>query len=349
MKILMVQDIQKRNTVTNILKNQEYDMKTNLKLALCLLVAAVIGAESAKACNSCSLMNVSKLESVSDGDFSFYLSERYTSYNKAEDLSYKQQRDSEYVKDYSNAQVGISYGVADSFALQAYLPVINRRSESVEALRVSEDSDFGVGDAVLAGSYDLINYQEDSLLLNTSMLAGIKLPTGETGTLNRVVGKEETMTRHHAVGHGMGGRTLVLGSGSYDFIFGLGTMAVYDRYILTGTAQYTARTEGDFDYRFADELLWSAGTGYYLLLDPDFSLGLMAMLSSEYKSKDKIDGALIDGSQYSNLFAGPSVLMTFGKKLSTEIGFDFRVTDEDLASVVVPEWRLKADISYRFS
>jgi hypothetical protein len=321
----------------------------NLKYFICLSALSLCLVSSAFACYPCSLFNVSKLQGVESSKFSFSINDSYSSYDKAQDLDYKENRDGEFVRDYNLAQLGLSYGLSDAVSLDFYLPVINRNSDQVEGLRVSSEKDSGVGDMILGSSLDIYSPSGDNWFFKSTGILGIKLPTGDSGTLGSSINESSTQTRHHpASGSSASGRNLVFGTGSVDFIMGLGTFATYEKFLFLGTLQYTAKTEGDYDYKFADDFLWSAGSGYYLSIEDKHTLALAAILSGEQKSKDSIGSELVQGSQFSNLFLGPSLLITLQNRLGAELGFDFRVTGEDVDSVVVPEWRLKAQLSYNF-
>jgi hypothetical protein len=53
---------------------------------------------------------------------------------------------------------------------------------------------------------------------------------------------------------------------------------------------YAIRTEGDFDYRYANDLIWSTGPGVFLILNEDWTASLQFLVSGEDKGLDKFRG-----------------------------------------------------------
>lgn len=178
--------------------------------------------------------------------------------------------------------------------------------------------------------------KRDNLLL-LSFYSGLKLPTGDTGALkNNSLTLEEELTEDNANGHmdkpiisahqdlaaAGGGRVLTNGSGSYDYIFGSSQLAHFSSYLISTSIQYTIRTAGDFNYRFNNYLIWSAGGGRFLFLSNEFPLALAGIFSGEHKDKDRLNGVKADSSQISNLYLGPQILFSFNKIFATELSLD---------------------------
>jgi hypothetical protein len=89
------------------------------------------------------------------------------------------------------------------------------------------------------------------------------------------------------------GHDLTLGSGSVDGIIGAQVFANWGRLFANAFIQYMARNEGAFDYRFANDLLFAAGPGAYLLTGDSlfgepYTLRAQALFSGETKGNDSI-------------------------------------------------------------
>jgi hypothetical protein len=326
------------------------------RCGLCLVVASLVFSSSAFACDPCALYNASRLQGHSEETLTLAISEQFTEFDLANGVKENSVSDAEYVKDFSTTQLTLAYDLTERFGIQANLPVIARRYTDVENFRTSEDYDAGIGDASLAATYSVVDYRDTDWSAIVGVTGGVKFPTGETGLLNQVVNDEERganegivqLLAHHQIGSASGGRALVFGTGSFDYILGLNFLARYQRYFTISTAQYTIRTEGDYGYKFANDLIGSIGGGYYFLLEHDYTAGALMVLYGEFKSKDDLNGELVSGSQYSNLYLGPEFISTWGENFGFQAGVSFRVTGEDVNATVVPDVRLLASISYRF-
>src|SRR5262249_15707114 len=142
-------------------------------------------------------------------------------------------------------------------------------------------------------------------------------PTGSTDRL-----QEEFNEVENPVGppSGIHGHDLTLGSGSYDGIIGTGIYTRWHRLFLSASVQYAIRSEGDFDYRFANDLTWSGGPGYYFVFTPRSTLGLQAIVSGEYKGKDTFRGQPAEDTGVTSVYLGPQLTFTWGEKLSAYVG-----------------------------
>ena len=89
---------------------------------------------------------------------------------------------------------------------------------------------------------------------------------------------------------GLHGHDLTLGSGSFDGIVGGQMYWSWGRVFVTAGMQYAMRSTGSFDYRFANDLTWIGGPGWYALLTHSYSLALQAVLSGETKGNDSQQG-----------------------------------------------------------
>lgn len=325
------------------------------RVVLLPLVAALTFSSAAHACDPCALYNASRLQGHSEGTVTLAISEQFTEFDRASGFQDNSVRDGEFVEDFSTTQFTVSYDLTERFGLQGNIPLLARRYDNVEQFRSSEESDAGLGDASLIGTYSFVDHKTSDWTVIAGFSGGIKLPTGDTGELGDVVAEEEQeeglipLLAHHQVTSASGGRALVFGSGSYDFILGLNFLTRYQRYVAISNLQYTIRTEGDYNYQFANDLIGSIGTGYYFLLEHDHTVAGLISLYGEFKGKDHLNGELVTGSQVSNLYLGPEAIVTLGENVGVSAGLSFRITGEDVNATVVPDTRFTASVSYRFS
>jgi hypothetical protein len=152
---------------------------------------------------------------------------------------------------------------------------------------------------------------------------------------------------------GVHGHDLALGSGSVDGILGFHLFSSWRQIFFAGSLQYLLRSEGDFDYQYANDLLWSGGPGMFVLLGHDlwrrdFSLAWQAVLSGETKGKDELDGDDLDDTSITSLYIGPGFTFTWGTSLSADIVADLPVLQNNSSLQIVPDYRLRGGITWRF-
>ena len=171
------------------------------------------------------------------------------------------------------------------------------------------------------------------------MLYGVKFPTGSTSQLN---------PDRPEFAPGIGGHDLTLGSGSYDGLLGTGFYARWRRVFLTGAMQYAIRTEGAYDYQFANDWTWIGGPGVYVLLGDTHTLSLQAVVSGETKGLDTLNGETVGDTGVTSVFLGPQLNYTWSSRLSAMVGVDLPVSVVSSGEQVVPTYRVRAAVTFRF-
>lgn len=329
-----------------------------LLIVLCVFFAPC----AAYACDPCAIYNVTQLQGLTEDAWSLSVAEQYTEY---EDTGLaKTLRDGEILKGYSTTQFTLGYDISERIGMQATLPLISRYFDEVKTYRQKSDAETGIGDAAFLLNYAPVTFRDSSASAYWLLTAGIKVPTGDSGSLKKTVAAEEAepedehlaeesnsdVLGHHQLASVSGGqgRALTLGSGSVDAIVGTGVFLRWERNLFHATAQYSFRTEGDFDYRFANDLVWSSAVGRFLLLEDEYSLALKAGFSGEHKGRDTFEGNKAKGSELSNVYAGPEMSISWGNALSGELGLDLPLYRDDTTAYVRPEYRIRANLVYRF-
>lgn len=299
---------------------------------------------TAYACDPCALYNVSKLQGHSESSIAVGLSEQFTKFRRIEKNNLS---DTEYTKGFSTTVFSTNYDLNDSLGFQLNIPYIIRDYIKRERFNESGEIDSGVGDISIGANYSPITYRDNDYSAILSFYGNVKFPTGDTGSIS-----QDTASRlaHHTapISGASGGRTLTIGTGSTDYIFGTSFSGRIDKLLWLSTFQYAIRTEGDFEYRFANDIVWNTGPGAYLILKDDQTLVLRAVFSGEHKSKDTLDGNKVANSALSNLYLGPEIIATFKQTWIADLGIDIPVYEDKSNSTLIPDWRIRTSVSYRF-
>lgn len=248
--------------------------------------------------------------------------------------------------DTSISQVFAGYNFNHRVGLQFNLPVIYRSYRRTDGLGgIDQGTVSGIGDVSLLGSFVAYQKMSKSHALTWSILGGVKFPTGSTDRL-----KEEFNEVNNPVGppSGIHGHDLTLGSGSYDGIIGTSVSARWGRAFGTAQVQYAIRSTGNYDYRFADDLTWFGGPGYYFMLRDEFTLGLQAVVSGEYKGLDEFQGTAAGDTGITAVYLGPYLTFTWSSHLSAQIGADFPISMDNTSFQIVPDYRVRAALTWHF-
>ena len=283
------------------------------------------------------------------------VSEQFTSYERV-DGERNLGRNTEVTESYSTTQLAVGYDFTERIGVQGNVPFIVRGFDRIRDYREDNGTESGLGDISLSLNALPFAHREGDTTALLSVAGGIKLPTGDSGAIDdTLTASSERVALADAVAHhnigatsGLGGRILSLGTGSTDYILATGFYGRFRRAMASANVQYALRTEGDFDYRFNNELIVSAGPGYYLLLDDAYAVALQATLSAEVKDNDRLDGVEVPGSKVQNTYAGLAVLLSAMGRYSAEVGFELPTDVEREDADIVPDYRLRTAFSVRF-
>ena len=146
----------------------------------------------------------------------------------------------------------------------------------------------------------------------------------------------------------MHGHDLALGSGSVDPILALSIYTRWQRGYFTADVQYAIRTRGEIGYRYANDLLWSGGPGFYLVASDDWKVGIQCVCSGETKGKDRFRGERAEDTAITSVFLGPKIAVSWKERLNAEVGLDLPVSIDNSALQIVPDYRIRASVSWQF-
>lgn len=335
------------------------------------VAAALLRSEPAAGCDVCAIYTATEVSEGRTGfragvgqQFSHFATEQL---NGEEIPSFGEHLNS------SITQFLLGYQVNQRFGLQLNIPFIARTFRRLEDNRLVDGDSIGAGDLSLIGNLLAYSHTSERSVFLFHLLGGLKLPSGNPDFLAEELAEEPATAaarvrrgvpahatggepRHDGGGGGGGtarasgvhGHDLALGSGSVDGLVGGTIYWSYDRFFLTAALQYAVRREGAFDYRYANDLTWVGGPGWYPLLTHDYTLGLQAVFSGETKGKDTQAGRRLDDTGITALYAGPGVRFTWGTQLSLELAGDLPVVQNNTALQIVPNFRVRGGFVWRF-
>ena len=239
----------------------------------------------------------------------------------------------------SISQVFVGYNFKSRVGVQLNLPVIYRSYRRVDDATgvVDTGRESGLGDLSLLGHWAPVQEQLKNGLVRWNLLGGLKLPTGNT----RRLAEEKEFGAVH-------GHDLALGSGSVDGLVGMGVFASWNRWFFTANSQYAIRTEGDYGRRYANDLTWSGGPGYFLVTTDNLNVSLQANVTGEYKGTDRDNGAVDPETAMRAVFLGPQLEVSYKDKYSFNLGADLPVSIRASGTQAVPDYRVRAAFTVRF-
>jgi hypothetical protein len=337
------------------------------RLARFTLCAALGIATRTFACDICAVYTATE-QGESRTGFRAGIATQYTHFGTLQDDGERVPNPEHESLDSVVTQLVLGYQVTPRVGIQLNLPFISRQFERVVDGRRTRGNVSGPGDLTLFAHGLVHSIVTETSIFRFSLLAGLKLPTGDPAHLGEELAEIEgaqhrAVSAHHqtdppddgpgaAPQHhhesGVHGHDLALGSGSVDGLVGGELYWSWHRAYISAALQYAIRGEGDFQYQFANDLTWESGPGVYLLLEHDHTLALQALLTGETKGKDHQAGQRLDDTAVTNLFLGPRLVFTWGTSLAAEAGFELPVYEHNTALQIVPDYRLRAAAIWRF-
>lgn len=302
-------------------------------------------AQAVLACDLCAIYRSMEAKSSKPG-FSIGVFEQFTHFGTLQQDGTKVDNPAGQSLDSSITQFMLGYQVNDSFGVQLNIPYIHRSFTRPDGLAIDKGTEAGLGDISLIGHYRIGQYIKEDTIFAWDVIGGIKFPTGSTDRLKEELNEMEPVPG--APESGIHGHDLTLGSGSFDGIVGTAIFARWQRLFLTGGVQYSIRSRGDIDYRFANDLTWSVKPGAYLWLADKGTLGLQLAVSGEDKGKDDLAWVTAEDTAIKSVFLGPELSFTWKENLSAELGAEFPVVNDNTALQIVPDYRIRAAVTWRF-
>ena len=95
-------------------------------------------------------------------------------------------------------------------------------------------------------------------------------------------------------------------------------------------------------------MTWSVGPGCYLALEDEYSITFQLVTSGEYKGKDKLGGATANDTGLTAVYLGPQLGMSWSEHLSAYLGADLPVMLENTSLQTVPDFKIRAGVTWHF-
>jgi len=320
--------------------------RTTLLNVAAACLALILAAGPASACDLCAVYRSLEAKSTKPG-LNVGLFEQFTHFGTMQQDGRKVDNPAGQSLDSSISQLIVGYHFEERLGLQVNLPYIHRSFRRPTATgSVDRGTESGLGDLSLLAHYRAYRHSTEETIFVWDLVGGVKFPTGKSDRI-----KEELSEIEPDPGvpeSGLHGHDLALGSGSYDGIVGTGMFASWQRLFVSGAVQYAIRSRGDFDYRYANDLSWHLKPGGYLWLSHLGSLGLQLAAYGEVKGKDDLAGVTAEDTGITSVFVGPELSFTWKELVSAELGAEFPVVSDNTALQLVPDYRLKGAVTWRF-
>jgi len=313
--------------------------------SFCFAVLAVAAAQSLSACDLCAVYSVAQAQGQIGKGFSAGVAQQFTHFGTLQDSGEEVPDEVGQTLDSSISQLFVGYNFSERFGVQFNLPLIYREFKRPEGFEIDRGTESGIGDVSLIGHFQAIRYEKMNRTFTWTIIGGVKFPTGSSDRIAEELNEVEVPGAPES---GIHGHDLALGSGSVDGIVGTGIFARCHRAFFAANMQYMIRTEGDFDYHYADDLTWAGGPGFFLLFSEAHTLSLQVIVSGETKERDTFQGERAEDTGITSVFLGPQIDFTWSDRLSAEVGVDFPVSIDNTALQIVPDWRVRAAVTWHF-
>ena len=315
-----------------------------MKIVIPVVLAAC--AQPVLACDLCAIYSASQARGeVGLGAFTG-VAEQFTRFGTVQVDGHEVSNPSGQYLNSSISQVFAGYNFNERFGVQFNVPVIYRSFKRPDSMGgIDRGTESGIGDVSLLGTFVPYRKLTENFTFSWTLLGGIKFPTGSSDRI-----KEELNEVEKPVGppSGIHGHDLTLGMGSYDGIVGTGVYARWHKGFLSASVQYAIRSEGDFNYQFANDLMWSGGPGYYVALTHKYTLSLQAVVSGEYKETDTFEGHSAEDTGVTAVYLGPQINFTWGSNLGAYLAADLPMSIENTALQTVPDYWVRAAVTWHF-
>jgi hypothetical protein len=290
------------------------------------------------------LMNSLRTSGLQSGSLTTSLQEQVSTFSiTGENRLLTANEELSLVRTLSVTQLSVGYNINEEFALQASLPFVARRYDRFERFRRVSETEYGLGDASLLGTYSPYSSGNVEERVFLALVGGVKVPTGDSGSLKSAASREDSNGDVTIQGRG-----LSLGSGSVDVPLGAVGYLRSGRLVLFTTGLYTFRGEGAADYRIANDLAWSTSPGWLFVLGEEETLTLSLGISGEHKGRDRLRGEVVGRTASNNIYVGPDLFFAMSNQLSLQLSVDLPLLVDVGGAAVEPESRSRFSILWSF-
>jgi hypothetical protein len=332
-----------------------------------LVLASWLSLLPVAACDLCAIYSADNARGESATGLTFTLSEQFTSYRTILFNGDEVEFNKPDWLDSSMTHLVPTYNFSKRVGISLNVP-LNYRSFRRTDLRYSRGSppvnrtetgsELDLGDVALVGRWAVWQMNEMDYAIGVTLLGGIKFPTGDTERIEDEVSQTRIFdsflppgTPHDPLSHSIASlhqHNLSPGSGSFDGVFGLTVNSRWWRLFLNAQFQYYARTKGEDDFRYGDEVMVSGGPGGYLLLSKKGTLSLQANAVYDSMARDEVLGRISNRTGMTAWYLGPQLSFTVGNHFSGNAGVDIPLHITNNGFQNVPDYRVHAGASWRF-
>lgn len=244
----------------------------------------------------------------------------------------------------------VNYQFNPRYALQLNMPLVYRSFQRVELNNIQHGTESGIGDMLLVGTYIPFQRKNPYSQFRWKLMAGVKFPTGNPDRIGEELTEAPAPETADSSGQesAVHGHDLALGSGSWDGLIGADVSGQNARWYYMASLQYAIRTRGDFDYKYANDLLWYGGPGYYLARKPEYTMGIQALVAGENKGEDELGNVKTEDTAVTSAYLGPSVMMGIKRVVmaNVDVGFPLYINNSGLQTV--PKYRIRFGLTWMF-
>jgi len=245
----------------------------------------------------------------------------------------------------------VGYQVNERLGVQINVPYIYRWYRTMNNAGTAMDSgqSDGLGDVSIVANYIVARDVQPNWGYSWRVSGGVKLPTGDSSLLELEDPNTTQLSPLNGDSSAIGGHDVALGSGSVDGIIATGINVNWQRAFFSADVDYAIRSAGRADYRYSNELSWSAGPGYRLFENADYTLSLQLLATGEYKAADTVQGVGTDDTFVSSVGLGPKVLFNWNQHFTANLALEVPVMQHyDTGFQAVETYRIKAGVTFRF-
>jgi hypothetical protein len=317
----------------------------DLRRQIALIAALGACTVTTDACDSCGCHVPPELGDAHTG-WSVGLYEQVTWFDTAKDEGQTIANTYGQWEHSSTTQAIIDYRFDDEWSATAFVPYISRSYRRIDNGATDAGTVAGVGDSSVLISYRPYRRIAAGSAIQSSLQVGLKAPTGDPSQLKgevpgSTVGDQDPNSL-------IGGHDVTLGDGAWDVELGGNAAVRVDRWFASAQAFFIYHTEGAYFYRFANELSGGASIGYYLQMEARNHVGLQLNLTGDTKGHDWVAGQETPDTANHNVFLGPEVTLLWDSALTAMIGFDLPIYEHNSDAQLVPTWKIRGSVGYRF-
>jgi len=248
-------------------------------------------------------------------------------------------------------QFVVGYQVNERLGIQLNVPYIYRWYRIMNNAGTAMDSgqSDGLGDVSIVANYIVARDVQPDWGYSWRISSGIKLPTGDSTLLELENPNTTQVSPLNGASSAVGGHDVALGSGSVDGIVASGINANWQRAFFSADGDFAIRGTGRAGYRYSNEFSWSAGPGYRLIENADYTLSLQLLATGEYKGADTAQGQITNDTMVSSVGLGPKVLFNWNQHFTANLALEVPVMQHyDAGFQAVETYRVKAGVTFRF-